>query len=254
MTKPDRISRAELALALKLAAQREVISASHDSISLAEAERIAQEVGVAPAELRAALRALYARRLSSQGILGPDGIQTVQDTVRGTITPATAHHMLARGQLELPIVGGAIDHPTEGLWRLTDGRGGAALQVISRGEETAIAGTQDRRVTKWGLLAGGTMVGASAGYMAGAFLAIGLFEATVFEQSIPLGLIAALPPLASLAGAVLGGVVGRAAWVRAARRTRERLFAALERMRAVAETEMERVPPPGPENDRSEAN
>ncbi len=242
MTAPDRISRAELALALRLAAQREALAASEDHIPLSEAERIALEVGVAPAELRAALRTFGNRRLSRQGVFGPDGVQTAQDTVRGAILGATAHHMLAQGQLEVPIAGGTIDRPGEGLWRLSDARGRAVLQVATRGDETRIAGALDRRSAKWGLLAAGTLVGAGAGSMVAGSVAVGMFGYSV-------GVLALAPVAALLGGAVLGGGVGRLAWVRVARRSRERLVAALERMRAVAETEFGgmRAPETGPE-------
>ncbi len=59
---PDRISRAELAALIRAAGEAEAARESEATLDLAEAERIAAEVGVAPEDFLAAVRAIRQAR------------------------------------------------------------------------------------------------------------------------------------------------------------------------------------------------
>lgn len=141
--------------------------------------------------------------------------------------------MLAQAQFALATTGGTIENATTGLWRLSH-RGHSLIQVTSGSRGTAMAVAVNRRLTRIGLLTGGTLVGFFAGVgvvgtiLANAAVAVGGYSAVAVTLSSNVGM---------LAGLAAGALAGRAAWQAAARQTQESVLTALERMRAVAETE-----------------
>lgn len=231
MDSRDSITRADLAAVLKAAAERQARAPSDELIAVAEAERIAAEVGIARAEFRAAVRALRSTRAPETGVLGPDSMLSAESSLPHDVSTAQAAHMLAQAQVVLPSASGTIENPTPGLWRLSHSRD-SLFQVTTANGETTMAVAVNRRLTKVGLLAGGMLVGFFVGttvigtIVAAALVTVGGYS----TAALALGNVAGM-----LGGVVTGAWAGRAAWKAAARRTQESLFAALERMRTVAE-------------------
>lgn len=225
-SEPDRVSRADLALIIKAAAEAEARrSRAGLMIDRAEAERIADEVGIEPAEFRAAMRALHAKRSSGTRFLGPSGMIAAEDTLPRPVTDTVAHQILVEGQPFVSLPGAAMEKASENLWRLGDPARGE-LQVASRGGHTRIAAIVDRRRAKFGLIAGSTL--------AGGFLGSFILAGVAFALSpSPVTLV-----IANIVGVVggfsLGFLGGRVAWRAVATQTRENVFSALERMRALA--------------------
>jgi hypothetical protein len=79
----QRLSRAELAVVLRKAANMEARPPSDDGVSLEEAEDLATEVGIAPAEFREAVRLLRSKRDLGRGWLGAGGALGVGASPRG---------------------------------------------------------------------------------------------------------------------------------------------------------------------------
>jgi hypothetical protein len=114
---------------------------------------------------------------------------------------------------------------SEGLWRLGDpGRG--ELQVATRGGRTRIAAIVDRRRAKVGLIAGSTLTGG----LLGSFILAG----AAFAASPTPGMLAVANIVGVVGGSSLGFLSGRMAWRAVATQTRDNVFSALERMRALA--------------------
>jgi hypothetical protein len=228
----DDISRADLALVLKTAAEIQVES-EDVALSLAEAERIAAEVGIQPADFRAALASHTPARPGKGRVFGPQGVLSAEGFIGRRVSPDHAAHMLAQAQLKLS-TGGRIEAPADGLWRLSDK--GSVLQVATLGNTTTISAASDRRRMKAGLIGGGAIVGVFGGVTAASAAAIAIWgsvEAMALAQII-----------GTSGGAVVGLAAGVASWRAAAKRTQERVFAALERMRKIAD------PGSGGETDR----
>ena len=216
----DRLSRADLALVLSSAADLQ----DAETISVAEAERIAVEVGIMPTEFRSSLRALRSSRYGGTGALGPDGIITTEITVPVDVGAAEAGRMLTQAHVWLP-VGAPIKSPTPGTWRTVSRN--TLLQVTSDGATTSIAVTVNRRLTKAGLIGGCTWLGTVAGVVVGpavAMAAIGTVEAVALAQAAGI-----------LGGAGAGFWAGRAAWSQSARRAHSRVLNAVDRMRGIIE-------------------
>jgi hypothetical protein len=230
----DSISRADLAAALATAAERQARAPADEHIPITEAERIAAEVGIAEAEFRAAVRALRSTRTPESGVLGPHSVLSAESSLPHDISMAQAAHMLAQAQFVLPGASGTIENPAAGLWRLSHSRD-SLLQVTTANGETTMAVAVNRRLTKIGLLAGGTLLGLFVGTMVvGTILANALVIVGGYSiEALALGNVVGM-----LAGVVTGAWAGREAWKAAARRTQESLFTALERMRTVAEAEL----------------
>jgi hypothetical protein len=221
----DKLSRADLAVIIKAATEAEGRRSGSDLIDQADAERIAAEVGINPAEFRAAMRALRANRVSGARFLGPPGMIAAEDTLPRPVTDAVAHQLLAEGQSFVSLPGAVIEQASEGLWRLGDpGRG--ELQVATRGGRTRIAAIVDRRRAKFGLIAGSTL--------AGGFLGSFILTGAVFAASPTPGMLAVANLIGVVGGSSLGFLSGRTAWRVVATQTRDNVFSALERMRALA--------------------
>lgn len=223
--KHGEVSRTELALIIRAAADAQSRRLGEDVISLAEAERIAAEVGIDPAEFRGAVHSLRAKRLSARRFLGPSGVMSAEETVPRSVAGEEAYQLLAEGQLSMTIAGGAIDQVSENLWRLAQ-RGRGELQVASRGDHTRIAAITDGRTAKFALLAAPTVTGG----LAGGVLLSGIAFATVGTPAA----LAVSQMVGMVGGSALGFVGGRAAWIAFARRSQEKMYSAIERMRALA--------------------
>lgn len=219
----DRLSRSDLALALQAATALQAARSDEETVPVAEAERVAAEVGIDPATFRAAVRVVRSSRIGVPGLFGFRASLSGETRMNGSVTAGQAARMLTQAHLSLPVPG-VLEEPAPNTWRSTDRT--TLLQVTSMGGETSVGAVVDRRMAKVGIVSGGIGLGAVAGMLIlpGVTLAAG-------------GSVAALA-LANVAG-VLGGagtgfLAGRAAWNATARRTHDRVVAALERMRDVA--------------------
>lgn len=213
MNRDSRISRAQLAEVLtrasELQARRE--GDLDDSLSVAEVESVAAEVGIGPEFVQVAARALGKRLAAPQrSVLGPPADWVAEHAFTGRLTADQAVRLIAEAQAAVPIAGGTVDHPAEGVWRLSD-EDRALVQVVARGDEFTVAIVRDRRLLKLGLLGGGGAGGAFVGAQLGA---AALFAAA----PAMLELFAVGVPIAGLAGGVAGFLGGAACWRAAARR------------------------------------
>lgn len=229
----DRISRSDLALVLKSAAELQALGSDREEMDLEEAERTAAEVGIEPAEFRAAVRALRASRVGS-GLLGPASGQAAEARIARRVDAREAARMLTQAHVALPVTG-SIESPADGTWRTLNRS--TLLQVTSGEDGTVVAAVVDRRLAKLGLIGGGAWLGTVAGAFVVPTVAIALggsVEAVALGQAV-----------GALAGAAGGFAAGRAAWIASARRAHARVLAAIERMRGVAD------PAPANPADRS---
>lgn len=220
----DRISRGELAKVLKAAAERQALLPADESMSLTEAERIAAEVGIDRSDFRSALSSIRSAQSAKSGFFGPHGVLSAETMIGHRVRPDDAVQMLAQAQLPIASVGGDIDTPAPGVWRLSSRS--ALLQVATVGDRTTIGVASSRRVAKSGLISGGALIG----MMTGAIVLPGLAFATgPTIESLALANIVGI-----LGGAASGLGAGWISWRIVARRGQERVAAAVERMRAVA--------------------
>jgi hypothetical protein len=220
----DQISRADLALVLSSAADLQARDADAELMSVSEAERIASEVGIAPAEFRTALRALRSSRAGGDGVLGPDGIITAESGALVPVGAADAARMLTQAHVWLP-VRASIESPAAGTWRTVSRT--TLLQVSSNEATTSIAVTVDRRLTKAALIGGGSWLGTVLGVAVVPALAMAAFGSVEA--------VAAAQAAGVLGGAAAGFWAGRAAWAQSARRAHSRVLSAVERMREALE-------------------
>ncbi|TVP57165.1 MAG: hypothetical protein EA351_06415, partial [Gemmatimonadales bacterium] len=196
-----RIPSTELTRVLTVASelQRQSEGAREESFSLAELEAAAREAGIDPRFVRAASRALVEEReAKGDGLLGPDATWTAEESVRGTISDDDAHRLLSRLQTAVPISGGSVDSPADGVWRLADG-GRATVQITRMGDEVILAVVSDRKGLKAGLLGGGVATGVVVGFQ--------LAAAAVF--TLPMEMFDIFPLIAT-GGGVAGGLAGGA--------------------------------------------
>jgi hypothetical protein len=220
----DQISRSDLALVLGAAAELQARRWEDDAIPLVEAERVAAEVGIEPAEFRSAVRALRASRLAGSRLLGPDSVLFAEAELDAAVDDVAAARMLTQAHASLPVTT-SIESPAAGTWRSADRT--TLLQVTSDRGRTSIAAAVNRRLTKLGLIGGGSWLGVVAGITVLPSLTIaagGGVEAAMIAQAAGM-----------LGGAGAGFWAGRSAWTQTARRTQSRVLAALERMRGVVE-------------------
>jgi len=223
----NSISRAELTVALRSAANRQVDQPPGERIPMVQAERIAADVGISPVEFRSALWAMRERRNMQGGLLlGPDGVQVVHHRFGAEVPPSTAAHMLAQAQSAVPTLATSIENPAEGVWRLQGGSN--ALQVATHSGETTVTAAFDKRSAKVALLGVGTGVGAVVGSMAAGAVALSAMAPSVEALAIA-------NVVGVIGGAASGFIAGRTLWSRVARRTRRSLFAALSEMHNEAE-------------------
>ena len=228
MSDSDSISRAELTVALRSAANRQVDQPPGERIPMVQAERIAAEVGISPAEFRSALWATRERRDRQGGLLlGPDGVQVVHHRFGAEVPPSTAAHMLAQAQSAIPTLATSIENPAEGVWRLQGGSN-TALQVASHSGETTVTAALDKRSAKAALLGVGTAAGAVVGSMAAGAVALSAMAPSVEALAIA-------NVFGVIGGAASGFIAGRTLWSSMARRARRSLLAAVSRMRSEAE-------------------
>jgi hypothetical protein len=224
----DSISRAELTLALRSAANRQVDQPPDERIPMVQAERIAADVGISPAEFRSALWGVHERRNMQGGLLlGPDGVQVVHHRFGAEVPPSTAAHMLAQAQSAVPTLAKSIENPAEGVWRLQGGSK-TAFQVATRSGETTVTVALDKRSTKAALLGVGTAAGAVVGSMAAGAVALSAMAPSVEALAIA-------NVIGVIGGAASGYIAGRTLWSSVARRARRSLLAALSKMRNEAE-------------------
>src|SRR5690606_6619224 len=132
-----------LNLALGAAANRQIGEPPDERISMVQAERIATDVGISTAEFRSALWAVREQQELRGGLLGPDGVQVVQDSFAMEVSPSAAVHMLTQAQSAVPMLGGSIENPAEGVWRVQAGSN-AALQVATRSGETTVTAASNK--------------------------------------------------------------------------------------------------------------
>lgn len=223
--KDDHVSRSELALIMRAAAEAQSGRVGEELISLDEAERIAAEVGIDSAEFRAAIRSLQAKKMGAKQFLGPSGVMSAEDTLPRPMVGDEGYQLLAEGQRSMTITGATIDRISDNIWCLGQGDRGE-LQVATRGDRTRVTALLDSRKAKMVLLAGPTVAGGIAGGVllpAIAFVTLGTPEALALSNALGI-----------LGGSALGFIGGRAAWIAFAERSQERMYSALERMRALA--------------------
>jgi hypothetical protein len=221
------LSRSEFAVIMRAAAEAQSRRKGEDVLSLEEAERIAAEVGIDPAEFRAAAQSTRAKRLGGKRFLGPSGVMAAEVTLPRAVVAEEAYQLLAEGQLSMTLPGAAIDQVSESIWRLGE-RNRGELQVATRGDRTRIAVLSDSRKAKVALLAG-PMVG---GGIAGGFLLSGIaFVAVGTPEALAISNV-----LGMVGGSLLGFAGGRAAWIAFAKGSQEKIHSAIERMRALAGT------------------
>jgi hypothetical protein len=77
----ERLSRAELAMVLQKAAHIQARSPLDEGVSIAEAELLATEVGIAPREFREAVRLLRSKKDLRTGWLGPSGALAAESSI-----------------------------------------------------------------------------------------------------------------------------------------------------------------------------
>lgn len=228
MSDSDSISRAELTLALRSAANRQIDQPPGERIPMVQAERIAAEVGIDPAEFRLALWAIREREDLQGGLLlGPDGVQVVHHRLGAEVPPSTAVHMLAQAQSAIPTLATSIENPAAGVWRLQGGSN-TALQVTTHSGDTTVTAALDKRSAKAALLGVGTAAGAIVGSMAAGAVALSAMAPSVEALAIA-------NVVGVIGGAASGFIAGRTLWSSAARRARRSLFAALSMMHNEAE-------------------
>ena len=227
MRDSDSISRAELTLALRSAAHRQVYEPPGERIPMMQAERIASDVGISPAEFRSALWAIREGRYLAGGLLGPDGVQVVHHRFSPEVPPSMAVHMLAQAQSAVPALATSIENPAEGVWRLQGGSN-TALQVATHSGETTVSAALSKRSAKAALRGVGTAVGAVVGSMAA-----GAFALSAMAPSVEAFAIANV--VGVIGGAASGFIAGRTVWSSVARRARRSLLAALSKMHNEAE-------------------
>src|SRR5690554_5170513 len=112
----DQISLPDLALILRSAAESQARGADAELMSVLEAERIAEEIGITPPEFGASLRALQSLRAGGSGVMGPDSIITAESHSPVAVGAADAARMLTAAHICFPIYG-EIGSPAEGTWR-----------------------------------------------------------------------------------------------------------------------------------------
>jgi hypothetical protein len=231
----DPVSRSDFALIIRAAAKAQSQRSGEDVFSLQEAERIAAEVGIDPAEFRAAARTIRAQRLGAKRFLGPSGVMVGEETLPRAVVGEEAYQLLAQGQLSMTLPGAAIHQVGTNYWRLGE-RSRGELQVATRGDQTRIAAFADNRKAKAALLAGPIL----GGGIAGSFLLSGIAFSTVGTPEA----LAMSNVIGMVGGSLLGFVGGRAAWIAFAKRSQEKIHSAIERMRALAGTteSSEKVP------------
>jgi hypothetical protein len=220
----DRVSRSEFAVIIRAAAEAQFRRSGDDVIPLDEAERIAAEAGIEPAEFRSAVQALRARRLGGKRFLGPSGVMSVEHKLPRAVAGEEPYQLLTEGQVSMGLAGAAINQVSENVWRLGQ-RGQGELQIASHGGQTRIAAISDSRKAKIALLTAPTIAGGIAGsaLLSGlAFVGIGTPQALAISNLIGLG-----------AGSALGFAGGRAAWLAYAKASQEKMYSAIERMRAL---------------------
>jgi hypothetical protein len=225
MNRDSRITRAQLAQVLtrasELQARRE--GDLDDSLSVAEVESVAAEVGIGPEFVQVAARALGERLAAPQrSVLGPPAEWVAEHAFAGRLTADEAVRLIAEAQVAVPIAGGTVDRPAEGVWRLSH-EDRALVQVVARGNEFTVAIVRDRRLLRLGLLGGGGAGGAFVGAQLGA---AALFAAA---PAMP-ALFAMGVPIAGLAGGVAGVLGGAACWRATARRWSTRAEGAFTRI------------------------
>ena len=229
MRDSDSISKAELTLALRSAANRQVDEPPGERISMVQAERIATDVGISPAEFRSALWAMRERRGLQGGLLGPDGVQVVHQRFGAEVPPSTATHMLAQAESAAPTFATSIENPAKGVWRLQGGSN-TVLQVATHSGGTTMTAALDRRSAKAALLGVSSAAGAFFGSMAAGAIALSAMAPSV--ETVAIANVVGV-----IGGAASGFIVGRAVWSSVALRTRRSLIAALSKMRNEAEAQ-----------------
>jgi hypothetical protein len=221
----DRVSRSEFAVIIRAAAEAQSRRSGEEEIPLDEAERIATEAGIEPAEFRSAVQSLRAKRFGAKRFLGPSGVMSVEHRLPRAVAGEEPYRLLAEGRVSMGLAGAAIDQVSENVWRMGR-RGQGELQIASHGGQTHIAAISDSRKAKIALLIGPTIAGGIAG---GAFLLPGLaFVVFGGPQALALSNIIGL-----VAGSALGFAGGRAAWLAYAKGSQQRMYSAIERMRAL---------------------
>jgi len=166
----DQVSRSEFAVIIRAAAEAQSRRFGEDGIPLDEAERIAAEAGIGPAEFRSAVQSLRAKRLGARRFLGPSGVMSVELNLPRPVVGDEAYRLLAEGQLSMGLAGAAINQVSDSVWRMGQ-RGQGELQIASHGGHTRIGAISDSRKAKMALLTAPTVGGGIAG---GAFLLPGL--------------------------------------------------------------------------------
>jgi len=227
-SRQDQVSRSEFAVIIRAAAEAQSRRIGDDAIPLDEAERIAAEAGIEPAEFRSAVQSLRGKRLGANRFLGPSAMTSVEHSLPRAVAGEEAYRLLAEGQLSMGLAGAAISQVSESVWRLGQ-RGKGELQVASHGGWTRIAAVSDNQKAKFALFTAPTIGGGIAGsvVMSGiAFVGMGTLEALAISNLIGLA-----------AGSALGFAGGRSAWIAYAKRIQERMYSAIERMRALVEDE-----------------
>lgn len=220
----DQVSRSEFAVIIRAAAEAQSRRFGEDGIPLDEAERIAAEAGIEPAEFRSAVQSLRAKRLGAKRFLGPSGVMSVRHNLSRSVAREQAYRLLAEGQVSMGLAGAAINQVSESVWRMGQ-RGQGELQIATHGGQTRIAAISDSRKAKIALLTAPTIGGGIAGsvLLSGiAFVGIGTPEALAISNLIGLAM-----------GSALGFAGGRSAWIAYAKRSQERMYSAIERMRAL---------------------
>lgn len=224
----DQVSRSEFAVIIRAAAEAQSHRFGEDLIPLGEAERIAAEAGIEPAEFRSAVQSLRGKRLGAKRFFGPSAVMSVEYRLPYAVAGDEAYRLLAEGQPSMGLAGAAIDQVSESLWRLGE-KGQGELQIASHGGRTRIAAFSDNVKAKIALLTAPTIGGGIAGsvLLSGiAFVGIGTPEALAISNLIGLA-----------TGSALGFVGGRSAWIAYAKRIQERMYSAIERMCALVEDE-----------------
>ena len=172
---PDgKIKSQQLPGLLRVAAQLQARAEGRpdESLTLAEVEEIAGEVGIPVKYVRRAAQSLQPIRENSvDGAFGLSALHSVEALVQMQTNPETARRLLASAAAQLGMANLAYDESMPGAWRVGGGRR-AVVQVSSEADGTRVAILSDRRVLKAALFTAGAAVGAYVGGQVGFGIAI----------------------------------------------------------------------------------
>jgi len=224
----DNLGREELMLALKVAAAIDRDAPASDQVSRRQAEEIAKEVGITPAQFREALAQARSLQLDSGKLLGPSSSMSVEASVMREVTSRDAARAIAEGQAGLPQMSPKPVEVAPGVWRSSSSR--TLLQISSDPSGTNLSAAANRGLLKASTIMGATGVGGFVGAQLGTLVTVVLTGDV--SSTVALGL--ALGALGGIASGFASGVV---LWRSSARLMQTRLHRAVDRMRGTLEGE-----------------